>query len=156
MTQDDLRAHFMQGVAVVAAVSLGIGYPTKASAPHLIVNAFKRILAVAAETDVTFKEAEKVRSNDHIHVNNPFYSSKNILLIHQSLLLLLQPLLQHLQLHLKLKLLQQRKKKKRRNLTKIWVLDYLTSFNPSDLFGISNNCVEIKKCLVNDYSFLLI
>jgi large subunit ribosomal protein LP0 len=63
VTQDDLRARFMQGVATVAAVSLGIGYPTKASAPHLIVNAFKRLLAVAAETEVTFKEAEKARSS---------------------------------------------------------------------------------------------
>ena len=60
VTQDDLRARFMQGVATVAAVSLGIGYPTKASAPHLVANVFKRLLAVAAETEVTFKEAEKV------------------------------------------------------------------------------------------------
>ena len=60
MTADDLRARFMQGVRNIAAVSLGIGYPTKASAPHLVANAFKRLLAVAAETDISFKEAEKV------------------------------------------------------------------------------------------------
>lgn len=61
VTTDELRARFMQGVTTVAAVSLGIGYPTKASAPHLIANAFKRLLAVAAETEVTFKEAQKVK-----------------------------------------------------------------------------------------------
>jgi large subunit ribosomal protein LP0 len=61
VTTDELRARFMQGVTTIAAVSLAINYPTKASAPHLIANAFKRLLAVAAETEVTFKEAEKVK-----------------------------------------------------------------------------------------------
>lgn len=49
-----------QGVRNVACISLAIGYPTAASAPHSIVNGFKRLLAVAAETDYTFKEAERV------------------------------------------------------------------------------------------------
>jgi len=61
MTTDELRSRFQQGVTNVACVSLAIGYPTKASIPHLVVNAFKSFLAVAAETDVTFKEAEKVK-----------------------------------------------------------------------------------------------
>ena len=60
---DDLRARFMNGVRNIAAVSLGISYPTKASIPHIIANAFKRLLSVSAETDVTFKEAEKVFLN---------------------------------------------------------------------------------------------
>uniref|UniRef100_A0A915M1J5 Large ribosomal subunit protein uL10 n=1 Tax=Meloidogyne javanica TaxID=6303 RepID=A0A915M1J5_MELJA len=59
ITMDDLRARFMNGVRNIAAVSLGISYPTKASIPHIIANAFKRLLSVSAETDVTFKEAEK-------------------------------------------------------------------------------------------------
>jgi large subunit ribosomal protein LP0 len=45
----------MQGVATVAAVSLEIGYPTMASAPHSIVNGMKNLLAIAAVTDITFK-----------------------------------------------------------------------------------------------------
>jgi len=61
ITADDLRARFQQGVRTVAALSLGIGYPTKASVPHLVANAFKRLLAVAAETDVEFKEAQKLK-----------------------------------------------------------------------------------------------
>ncbi len=52
--------HVFQGVAAVAAVSLAIGYPTVVSAPHLIINAFRNLLAVAAVTDITFKEAESV------------------------------------------------------------------------------------------------
>lgn len=58
---EDLRARFMEGVRNVAAVSLSIGYPTLASAPHSIVNGFKNLLAVAAVTDVSFKEAETVK-----------------------------------------------------------------------------------------------
>jgi len=58
---EDLRARFMAGVRNVAAVSLEIGYPTVASAPHSIINGFKNMLAVAAVTDITFKEAETVK-----------------------------------------------------------------------------------------------
>ena len=38
ITDDDLCARFMGGVRNVAAISLQIGYPTLASAPHSIVN----------------------------------------------------------------------------------------------------------------------
>jgi len=61
VTSDDLRARVLSGIRNVAAVSLHVGYPTKASAPHSIVNAFKNLLAVAAATDVTFKQAEKLK-----------------------------------------------------------------------------------------------
>ena len=61
MSDDDIRAKFMAGVARVASLSLSIGYPTMASAPHSIVNGFKNLLAVAAATDVEFKEAETVK-----------------------------------------------------------------------------------------------
>merc|ERR1712002_1420304 len=62
ITDDDLKARFMQGIANVAAVSLEIGYPTMASVPHSIVNGMKNLLAVAAVTDITFKEAEKIKA----------------------------------------------------------------------------------------------
>jgi len=61
MTTDELRSRFLQGVINIACISLEIGYPTKASVPHLVANAFKHLLAVAAETDVTFKQAEQVK-----------------------------------------------------------------------------------------------
>jgi len=61
ITEADLRAKFMAGVARVAAVSLAIKYPTVASVPHSIVNGLKNCLAVAAVTDITFKEAEKLK-----------------------------------------------------------------------------------------------
>jgi len=61
ISDDDLREKFVQGVANIAAVSLAIGYPTIASVPHSIVNGMKNLLAVAAATDITFKEAEMVK-----------------------------------------------------------------------------------------------
>jgi large subunit ribosomal protein LP0 len=61
MGDDDLRAKFMMGVTNVACISLAIGYPTVASAPHSIINGFKNLLAIAAVTDIEFKEAETVK-----------------------------------------------------------------------------------------------
>jgi len=62
ITDDDLKARFAAGVANVAAICLNIGYPTMASVPHSIVNGMKNLLAVAAVTDITFKEAEKIKA----------------------------------------------------------------------------------------------
>merc|ERR1712133_37766 len=62
ITDDDLKATFMAGVANVAAVSLQIGYPTMASAPHSMVNGLKNLMAIAAETEITFPAAEKLKA----------------------------------------------------------------------------------------------
>jgi len=61
ITDDDLRKRFMEGVVNLTCVSLAIGYPTVASVPHIIVNGFKNLLAIAAATDVEFKEAETIK-----------------------------------------------------------------------------------------------
>lgn len=58
ITSEDLRAKFLQGVRNISAVCLAIGYPTVASVPHSIVNGVKNLIAIALETDITFKEAE--------------------------------------------------------------------------------------------------
>jgi large subunit ribosomal protein LP0 len=61
ITPADLRAKFLAGVQAIASVSLAINYPTAASVPHILVNGFKNLLAVAATSDVTFKQAEKLK-----------------------------------------------------------------------------------------------
>jgi len=61
ITPEDLRSRFLEGVRNVAAVSLCIGYPTVASAPHSIVNGLKNLIAIACETDIEFKEAERAK-----------------------------------------------------------------------------------------------
>lgn len=62
ISEDDIRARFMAGVNNVAACSLNIGYPTIASAPHSIANGLKKLIAIAAATDVTFPAAEKTKA----------------------------------------------------------------------------------------------
>lgn len=61
ITDDDIRARFMQGVSNIASISLAIGYPTVASVPHSIANGFKNLLAIAAATEISFKEAETMK-----------------------------------------------------------------------------------------------
>ena len=48
-------------MVVVTSLSLAISYPTLAAAPHMFVNAYKNVLAVAVETDYSFPEADKVK-----------------------------------------------------------------------------------------------
>lgn len=57
-----ILAKFGQGAANVAALSLAIGIPNAASAPHMIMNGFKNILAIAVQTDYTFEQADKVKA----------------------------------------------------------------------------------------------
>lgn len=57
----DLRSKFLEGAARLASVCLEIGYPTIASAPHSLANGFKNLLAVAAETEISFPEAERLK-----------------------------------------------------------------------------------------------
>lgn len=61
ITPEDLRSAFVEGVRNVASISLAIGYPTVASAPHSIINGLKNLIAIALETDITFKEAEMAK-----------------------------------------------------------------------------------------------
>lgn len=59
LTDDDLKAKFLAAVRNVAAVSLQLGYPTLASLPHSIANAFKALVAVAVEcTEYSFPKAQ--------------------------------------------------------------------------------------------------
>ena len=58
---EDLRKKFVEGVTNIAAISLQIGYPTVASAPHSLVNGFKKLLAIAAVTDIEFDQAKTVK-----------------------------------------------------------------------------------------------
>jgi large subunit ribosomal protein LP0 len=62
ITEDDIRSRFMAGVNNIAAVSLKIGYPTVVSAPHSIANGLKKLIAIAAATDITFAAAEKTKA----------------------------------------------------------------------------------------------
>ncbi|CAA2957332.1 60S acidic ribosomal P0 [Olea europaea subsp. europaea] len=61
LTEDDLIEKFAVGVSMVTSLSLAISYPTLAAAPHMFINAYKNILAIAVETDYSFPLADKVK-----------------------------------------------------------------------------------------------
>nr|XP_046240333.1 60S acidic ribosomal protein P0 [Scatophagus argus] len=62
ITEASLHGRFLEGVRNIASVCLEIGYPTLASVPHSVINGYKRVLAVAVETDYSFPLAEKVKA----------------------------------------------------------------------------------------------
>jgi len=62
LTDADILSKFQLGVKNVAALGLQIGYPTIASVPHSLLNGYKNVLAIAVETEYSFKQAEKVKA----------------------------------------------------------------------------------------------
>ncbi|OAY74960.1 60S acidic ribosomal protein P0 [Ananas comosus] len=61
LTEDDLIERFASGVSVVTSLSLALSYPTLAAAPHMFINAYKNVLAVALATEYSFPQAEQVK-----------------------------------------------------------------------------------------------
>jgi large subunit ribosomal protein LP0 len=63
LTEEDLCAKFVAGLRNVAAISLEIGFPTLASIPHSVANAFKALVAVAVELEeFSFEKAEPFKA----------------------------------------------------------------------------------------------
>ncbi|KAL6503744.1 Large ribosomal subunit protein uL10z [Orobanche gracilis] len=61
LTEDDLIEKFAIGVSMVTSLSLAISFPTLAAAPHMFINGYKNVLAIALETDYSFPQADKVK-----------------------------------------------------------------------------------------------
>ncbi|GJM94109.1 hypothetical protein PR202_ga10725 [Eleusine coracana subsp. coracana] len=61
LTDDDLVEKFAAGVSMVASLSLALSYPTIAAAPHLFINGYKNVLAVAVETDYSYPHADQIK-----------------------------------------------------------------------------------------------
>ncbi|EGF82783.1 hypothetical protein BATDEDRAFT_15859 [Batrachochytrium dendrobatidis JAM81] len=63
ITDDVLIGHLLTGITTVTALSLGLGFPTVASVPHLLVNGYKNVLSVGvALEEYTFDAADKIKS----------------------------------------------------------------------------------------------
>jgi len=59
ISEDDLAVKFSNALAGLAALSLATHYPTLASVPHSIANAFKVLVAIAVECEnYTFEKAD--------------------------------------------------------------------------------------------------
>lgn len=61
ITDDDMMSSVLTAIREVAALSLGAHYPTVAAAPHVIVDGYKNVLAIALEMDYIFPLAQKVK-----------------------------------------------------------------------------------------------
>ena len=61
LTEEDLMEKFAAGVSMVAALSLGLSYPTLAAAPHMFANAYKNVVAIAVETEYTYPQVEQIK-----------------------------------------------------------------------------------------------
>lgn len=55
---EDILSKFRRAIGLQAQLSLGVGYPTAASAPHSLLNGFKNLVAVSAATDFEFPQAK--------------------------------------------------------------------------------------------------
>lgn len=62
ITTDSILSTYKRVLSNVAAISLESGIPTKASAPHSIMRAFKNLVAVTFSSDYTFEAAEKLKT----------------------------------------------------------------------------------------------
>merc|ERR1711968_10335 len=62
INDDEILASFTNCIKNTVAISLECGMPTVASVPYSILLSFANLLAVAAETEHTFKEAEKIKA----------------------------------------------------------------------------------------------
>jgi len=60
-SSDDLLRRFGNTANIIAAISLKLKYPNQATIPHSIVRAFQSILAIAIQTEYTFKQADKFK-----------------------------------------------------------------------------------------------
>ncbi|XP_071709941.1 large ribosomal subunit protein uL10-like [Rutidosis leptorrhynchoides] len=61
LTEDDLVEKFALGVSMITSLALAIHYPTVAAAPHMLINGYKNVLAIAVETGYSFPLADKVK-----------------------------------------------------------------------------------------------
>ncbi|CAM0874638.1 unnamed protein product [Alopecurus aequalis] len=61
LTDEDLIEKFASGVSMVASLSLALSYPTMAAAPHMFLNGYKNMLAVALETDYSYPHADQIK-----------------------------------------------------------------------------------------------
>lgn len=62
ITDERLTQSVLAGIANIAAISLKIGHPTRASAPHSIMNGLQNLVAISLATDYVCKPAEKIKA----------------------------------------------------------------------------------------------
>jgi len=64
---EEILGKFFKGLGNVTALSLGLSYPTVPAFPHVLLNGFKNVAAIAIETEYEFTQAKKLKE----FVKNP-------------------------------------------------------------------------------------
>lgn len=60
LTPADILTQFQKGASNIVGLSLELGFVNAASAPHLVINAFKNILAISLESGYKIKELDNL------------------------------------------------------------------------------------------------
>lgn len=58
---EQLLKSFSQAIQTITAISLATNYPTVPATMHSLINAYKKVLAVAVETDYSWPEIEELK-----------------------------------------------------------------------------------------------
>ncbi|KAK4659451.1 ribosomal protein P0 (A0) (L10E) [Podospora pseudocomata] len=61
ISEEQLLKAFSSAVTTIAAVSLALNFPTLPSVIHSLVNSYKKVLAVAIETEISWPEIEELK-----------------------------------------------------------------------------------------------
>ncbi|KAK1829835.1 60S acidic ribosomal protein-like protein P0 [Podospora conica] len=61
ITEEQLLKAFSTAITTIAAVSLALNFPTLPSVIHSLVNTYKKVLAVAIETDFSWPEIDELK-----------------------------------------------------------------------------------------------
>ncbi|KAK6208396.1 hypothetical protein LQW54_006877 [Pestalotiopsis sp. IQ-011] len=59
--EEQLLGTFASAITTIASISLAINFPTLPSVMHSLVNAYKKVLAVAIETEISWPEIEELK-----------------------------------------------------------------------------------------------
>ncbi|KAI1874524.1 hypothetical protein JX265_004732 [Neoarthrinium moseri] len=59
--EEQLLKTFSSAITAIASISLAINFPTLPSVIHSVVNGYKKVLAVAIETEITWPEIEELK-----------------------------------------------------------------------------------------------
>lgn len=59
--ESQLLKAFSSAITAIASISLAVGHPTLPSVMHSIVNSYKKVLAVAIESDYDWEEIQELK-----------------------------------------------------------------------------------------------
>jgi len=62
VTPEQIKARMMEGITNIAALSREVGFPTKASAPHFMMEGFKNCVALCLESNQSFPQMDALKT----------------------------------------------------------------------------------------------